>query len=563
MRLLVCVALLFAAVTRASPLNDLVQHLPLYGTPPSPQFSGYLDATDGCDTETNGPYCKIHYWFALAENDFINKPVVLWLNGGPGSSSVLGFLQENGPLLINSTGGLHYNPYTWTKRINLLVIESPIGVGYSYCQKQTLGKLCKNTDKYTASGSRAALQTFFTVKFPELATNDFFITGESYAGVYIPTLSKEILDHAPEINLKGIAVGDPCTDNKAQNHSMDSLWYGYKYGLIDAAVFDQLWNKCQARLPNLMTMGGKHLVAAKWNQRLKEQHNSTATTGRHLSHYATAMLKNYVNGGPRFRNTPECLLAFRKFIISSSSGLSQGWKDLYVDDYSLFAPIDKQQDLDMNAYMNRADVRKALHVEETPIAEWPFPDAGFDYTKEYDACNWDEVPEGALSMIDFYKDIVPRLKTTIVYNGDTDPCVSYEGTRTAMKRVGFDELDGGSYRPWFYNQTGSPLSLLAEKAPLFGPGLLVKNMGAQFGGEVVNYENGLSFVTVHGSGHMVPQFRPQAALHMVNCLVNYKEMSPLLPTNATLMKMDEDMFANMIDSWTETAMSRPYVTDMP
>ena len=55
--------------------------------------------------------------------------------------------------------------------------------------------------------------------------NDFFITGESYAGVYIPTLSKEILDNAPELNLVGIAVGDPCTDNEAQRDSMDALWY--------------------------------------------------------------------------------------------------------------------------------------------------------------------------------------------------------------------------------------------------------------------------------------------------------------------------------------------------
>ena len=54
-------------------------------------------------------------------------PVVLWLNGGPGSSSILGMLQEMGPLLINATGGLMANPYAWTKQANLLVLESPAG----------------------------------------------------------------------------------------------------------------------------------------------------------------------------------------------------------------------------------------------------------------------------------------------------------------------------------------------------------------------------------------------------------------------------------------------------
>lgn len=207
------------AATAAAPLEDLVASLPDFGPPPTTQFSGYLNGDAGCDLASNGDFCKIHYWLALAEEDPFNKPVVLWLNGGPGSTSILGFVQENGPLLIDDDGGLIENPWSWTKLANMFMIESPIGVGYSYCANQLDGKMCKNTDKFTASTARAALQDFF-VKFPELASNDFFITGESYAGVYIPTLSKEILDNAPEINLKGIAVGDPCTDNTAQEDSM-------------------------------------------------------------------------------------------------------------------------------------------------------------------------------------------------------------------------------------------------------------------------------------------------------------------------------------------------------
>ena len=72
--------------------------------------------------------------------------------------------------------------------------------------------------------STTCAQDFFKTKFPELSKNRFSITGESYAGVYVPTLSREILDNAPEINLVSIAVGDPCTDNDAQKQSMDMLW---------------------------------------------------------------------------------------------------------------------------------------------------------------------------------------------------------------------------------------------------------------------------------------------------------------------------------------------------
>jgi len=140
----------------------------------------------------------LHYWFAEAEAaDAKSKPVVLWLNGGPGSSSILGFLQEMGPLLMNATGGLMKNPYAWTKQANLFVLESPGGVGYSYCAAQKAGGACKNTDISTAKAARAALQDFFKTKFPELLSNPFFIAGESYAGVYVPTLTKEILDTRP------------------------------------------------------------------------------------------------------------------------------------------------------------------------------------------------------------------------------------------------------------------------------------------------------------------------------------------------------------------------------
>lgn len=170
-----------------------------------------------------------------------------------------------------------------------------------------------------------------------------------------------------------------------------------------------------------MAQGGKHLVAAKLNRRLK--HDMVRLNQEQRDEFARAMLSRLaLDPGKDFTETPECRLAFRKYLLSSSKRLSQSWKDLFIDDYSLFAPVTNKEDEDMAAYMTRADVRRALHVEETPIDTWPYPEAGFDYTKEYDACNERAAPD-AWSMIDFYRDIVPRLKTTLIYNGDTDPCV--------------------------------------------------------------------------------------------------------------------------------------------
>ena len=201
----------------------------------------------------------------------------------------------------------------------------------------------------------------------------------------------------------------------------------------------------------------------------------------------------------RESDDPACQLAMRKFLLSSSRALSQAWPKQYIDDYSLFAPVSAAEDNAMATYLNRPDVQAALHVESIGGGEWPMPAGDFDYTSEYNACN--ENPSDPRSMIDFYRKIVPALEQSVwVYNGDTDPCVSYEGTRTAIKRVGFPELDGGGYRPWFFNHSATTMDVLKAKALLFGPDLQLQDAGAQFAGEIVNYENGLAFLTFHGSG---------------------------------------------------------------
>ena len=68
-------------------------------------------------------------------------------------------------------------------------------------------------------------------------------------------------------------------------------------------------------------------------------------------------------------------------------------------------------------------------------------------------------------MVDFYREIAPKLRKTVVFNGDTDPCVSYEGTRRAVEKIGFAPLPGGGYRPWFFNATAATPELLAATTP--------------------------------------------------------------------------------------------------
>ena len=208
--------------------------------------------------------------------------MVLWFNGGPGSSSVLGMLQEQGPLLMARQGGLHVNPWAWSTVANFLVFESPAGVGYSYCDATRHHKPCVNTDNSTADAAHSALLDFFgDAKFPELRKNAFYITGESYAGVYVPMLARRVLDAndagvTPRVNLRSIAVGDPCTDNDSQLDAMDTLWYSRKYGLVDEADFDLLWSKCGMRFPSLIALGG--FTAGEKQRSFSHRHRQQRTT---------------------------------------------------------------------------------------------------------------------------------------------------------------------------------------------------------------------------------------------------------------------------------------------
>jgi len=253
-----------------------------------------------------------------------------------------------------------------------------------------------------------------------------------------------------------------------------------------------------------------------------------------------------------------CKIAHRRFLATTSKGISQSWDNAYINELDLFtdaAALDWTLPGTENYYnaqwMNREDVRKALHVESSPSKAWPGPPSGWEYTSSYSACN--TAPKGTPSMIDFYRYIAPKLQTTIVFNGDVDPCVSYEGTRTAIEKVGFAMLPGGAYRPWFYDKTAAAMKTLVEKPCLFGPNLELLDAGSQMGGQIVNYEHNLSFATVHGSGHMVPQFRPQAAERLLNRLLTGSPFTPLLATDKELGAMSDTDFDAFVDKWTTKA----------
>lgn len=106
--------------------------------------------------------------------------MVLWLQGGPGGSSLFGLFSEHGPYRVAEGGVPQLRPITWANKFSMLYVDNPVGTGFSFTKKDE-GYARNQTD--VGRDLLEALQQFFTL-FYELAHNDFYASGESYAGAY-------------------------------------------------------------------------------------------------------------------------------------------------------------------------------------------------------------------------------------------------------------------------------------------------------------------------------------------------------------------------------------------
>lgn len=179
-KFVITLLLSLVSMTTAAPSAEEFTTMPgLNGTlMKSPSYSGYLDVTESK---------ALHYVFTESMSaDASKDPVVVWFNGGPGCSSLLGFFQEMGPWIMDDgEDWIKENPYPWNKNLNMLFIESPAGVGFSKAEKDDDWS---HSDMSTSKDAWTALQAWYN-KFPEFISNDLFVTGESYGGIYVPYLA--------------------------------------------------------------------------------------------------------------------------------------------------------------------------------------------------------------------------------------------------------------------------------------------------------------------------------------------------------------------------------------
>lgn len=264
--IVVAVALVWsAAAANTPPSANIVPNE--FCDPNSPlSISGYL-GVEGSKYDTSNSK-QLFYWLFERRSTNLTRhstttndtdiPLIIWLNGGPGCSSLLGLLMENGPCLVNQDGtSTNINPYSWTEVAHVLYLDQPSNTGYSYGINDDA-----NSDM-TAEDTYYFLQHFFQTVGKKYKDLPLFITGESYAGHYIPAISYRIVEgnqgiatkkkHEKDendqssvvllhINLAGLAIGNGAINREVQLQYRAEMAYhnSHNIQLVNETMYQKM-----------------------------------------------------------------------------------------------------------------------------------------------------------------------------------------------------------------------------------------------------------------------------------------------------------------------------------
>lgn len=395
----------------AAPEEDRVVSLPdmaVFDT--YPVYSGYL--------EIQGTTKMLHYMFVESQADPSTDPLLIWFNGGPGCSSMLGWSQEHGPYVIESGDTtFHKNEWSWNTNANVLYIESPAGVGFSYCGTP---EDCTFNDDTSAQDNLTAVLAWFD-KFPEFKEHPLYISGESYAGIYVPYLTWQIdqynVAHASDDsvfkpNLKGFAVGNGVTN----------LYYDSQNAYVEMGYWHSLYS--QELRDNFVAHNcdfyGKGMPNAslKCKELLAEFHLLT----RDVNIYNIYGICYGTEENPQMYGQRKGVTAqqYTPWIFDGVEGAST------LPPCTFGEPI--------MAYFDRPDVRAALHISDL-IGEWELCTNNIDYTTQADGSQWVyEALHGKYRMMH--------------YSGDVDGAVSIVGTQGWIDSLGWQTEE--AWRPYMY-----------------------------------------------------------------------------------------------------------------
>jgi len=421
---------------------------------------------------------QLYFWFFPSSNVNASTEVAAWFNGGPGCSSLSGLLTENGPFTWESgTLSPVLNPYTWVNLTNMVWIEQPVGVGFTQGTPNI-------TDEVQLAVELAGFWHNFIDLF-DMQKYDMYLTGESYAGYYVPYIADEFISRndTDYFNLKGIAINDPIIgDGTNQQETIIVPYVEY-------------WN-------NLFDLNSTFMSA------LQGRADACGFTA-YMSKYFAFPPPGPLPLLPNPFNDPNFTCDVFDDVYSAVLEVNPCFNIYHITDtcphpYSQLGIVNQGDYEPPNGqvYFNRTDVQKAINAPVgTNWMQCTNVDVFGNGTSQGQDASVGPAQDGVLQRV------IEHTNNTIIGSGNLDMLLSTNGTLLAIQNMTWNGLQGLQKYPG---------------ADFFVPYHPEYNGGALGAAGVVGSwgtERGLTFYQVQLAGHELPGYAPTAGYRALEKLL--------------------------------------------
>ncbi|KIW11427.1 hypothetical protein PV08_10727 [Exophiala spinifera] len=432
-------------------------------------YAGLLPISDAKDSP------ELYWWFFPSTNPAAKNEILIWLNGGPGCSSLEGLLQENGPFLWQyGTFKPVQNVWSWTNLTNVVWVEQPVGTGFSQ------GTVTATSEEDVASQFLGFFKNF--VETFSMQGYTVYIAGESYAGYYVPYIADAMFNanDTEYYNISSILIYDP------------SLSYDVVQEQLPAAAFANYWAD-----------------ALYLNKTYMESLNNMSDVCGYTSFLEEALTfppKGPLPSPPNLDLEDDSCDTFDSLFYAISE------VNPCFDIYQIFTTCPLLWDVlgfpgsfdyvpdGATIYFNRTDVQKAINAPVQPWAECASDPVFVN--------NTDLSTPSALSVL---PGVIEKADRVIIGHGIIDMVLIFNGSLVAVQNMTFNGAQGFSVPPSQWDDFYVPyhVSYDNQLGTIAGAGVM-----GQY-----HTERGLTMVTVQLSGHMVPQYAPSAAYRQLEFLL--------------------------------------------
>ncbi|KAI0773268.1 Alpha/Beta hydrolase protein [Trametes elegans] len=470
----------------------------------------------------NHPNNTLFFWAVEKENGSLtvgadehsDKPWAVWLNGGPGASSLIGFATENGPFRVNPDSSVEKNNYSWSNLADYFWVDQPVGVGFATAESDGYAH-----DEDAVGNDFMGFLANLVKVFPSLAKRPLHLTGESYAGVYIPYIMKAYFSTPnPPVKIAKFAIGNGAIPSGLVFSVLPTLTVIETYPQLigyDPEVYDyfrEQEHRCGYDLNLTYPQQGGHFPTLNHiHPTLRSGHaRRDELSARSRSDETSARLRALIHSiergelGRRDDGAP----AVKRDLSLRANGTVDPWYGCFLMDelvdyavnYSQpwsvahsrgkgFYPFDVSDALvsevkpNPHTFLNDNQTRAAVHAPSS--RQWafrrPYPFLGDPQSDFNDPSElW---PMAFLS--ELATNASAHGVSVVLYSGNGDSSSAHRGTEIVIQNTTFGGIQGFTRRPstpWFDDN--------GER------------------GGIVHQERNWTYVLVEDAGHLVPQMNP-------------------------------------------------------